>query len=1043
MDFLKFAINRPVSIAVGAILILLFGFIGLFRLPVQLAPDTEQPQIEVQTFWSGASPSEIESEVVEKQEEKLKSLENLVKMESSSYNDFARITLTFGLETDIDTAMLRVSNKLNEVADYPENVEKPILYSSGAAGEPIIWLQLKTISGDPSRIVTYQTYFENEIQQYLERVDGVASLMVFGGTAQQLEIVLDPSKMARYGITISQVSLRVAAANKDISAGSVGIDQTNYRIRTSSKFQNQEDPLDVVIFEDGMKRVYLRDIAFTRIGYETQFVSVMDDGAESIVIGIKRQQGANVPEVVRRAREVVDWLNAGPLQEQNLTIRWVYDEAPYIFRAISIVKQNVFIGGFLAICVLMLFLRSFRSTLTTALAIPVSAVGTFIFLWLFNRNLNVVSLAGISFAVGMLVDNSIVVLENIDRHRKMNKKIADAVYDGAREVYGAVLASTLTTVAVFLPVIFIQEEAGQLFRDIAIAITFSILISLAVSVTLIPAAMNLLYRRSAVQAERFDIVRRMGSFFVSLIMSVSAAFQKTVLTRTACVLIFTALSIGTVWMLMPKAEYLPLGNQNFIMSILIPPPGYSAQKRLEVGKSIFAQIEPYMNTAGGRDGIPPVKGTFYVSGDMISLCGTMCTDEHETEAAKLIPMLNRIIYSIPGMLGISIQPGIFESDLGRGRTVDINISGENLDDMVLAGRILYGALGQAIPGSQIRPVPSLEISYPETNIVPDRRKLAASGLSESELGAYVDVLMTGRKIGEYRPEGAYQIDLVLRDSETDIKTPEDILNTSIVNHHGQLVRIGDVARIDYTQGMTQIDRLEKKRTVRLEVTPSANIALQEAMETIDGIVSQLKEGGKLPSGLSINTGGNADKLTQTRLALQWNILLALVITYLLMASLFENFFYPLIIMFSVPLAAAGGFIGLKLVDAFIAPQPMDVLTMLGFIILIGTVVNNAILIVHQSLNNIRYAHMEKMQAVSESVKNRIRPIFMSAFTSIFGLMPMVATTGSGSEMYRGIGSVLLGGWPCQRSLPCLSFRPCWLFSSALKKTNRFDEIMQG
>ncbi|MDD4464115.1 MAG: efflux RND transporter permease subunit, partial [Desulfobacterales bacterium] len=329
------------------------------------------------------------------------------------------------------------------------------------------------------------------------------------------------------------------------------------------------------------------------------------------------------------------------------------------------------------------------------------------------------------------------------------------------------------------------------------------------------------------------------------------------------------------------------------------------------------------------------------------------------------------------------------------------------------------------------------------NIVPNRRKLAASGLSESELGAYVDVLMTGRQIGEYRPEGAYQIDLVLRGSETYIKTPEDILNTSIINHHGQLVRIGDVARIDYTQGMTQIDRLEKKRTVRLEVTPPANIALQEAMETIDGIVSQLKEGGKLPSGLSINTGGNADKLTQTRLALQWNILLALVITYLLMASLFENFFYPLIIMFSVPLAAAGGFIGLKLVDAFIAPQPMDVLTMLGFIILIGTVVNNAILIVHQSLNNIRYAHMEKMQAISESVKNRIRPIFMSAFTSIFGLMPMVATTGSGSEMYRGIGSVLLGGLALSTVFTLFVIPALLAFFIGFEEKNRFDEIMQG
>jgi len=1008
MDFIRYAISKPVTVTVGAILVVLFGAIGLLKLPVQLAPDTELPKIEVFTFYKGATPKEVESEVVEKQEDKLKSLRNLQKMESSSYNDLARVTLTFGLETDINTAVLRVSNKLDEVWDYPDNVQKPIINTSGANAKPIIFLSLKMRDGDPTEVAKYQTYFEEEVRQYIERIDGVASLLVFGGTEQQLEIVLDPLKMARHNITINDVIDKVAAANEDTSAGILGIERRNYRIRTAAKFQNTRNPLDVVLFNDGAKKICVRDVASSRIGYEPQMVSIMEGGSDSIVIIVRREGGANVLEVIKRVREVVDWLNADILPEKNLSIKWSYDEGPYILKAIDVVKQNLLIGCLLAISVLLLFLRSFRSTLATTLAIPVSAIGTFMFLWLFHRNINVVSLAGISFAVGMLVDNSIVVLENIDRHRKMGKAIGAAAYEGAKEVYGAVIASTFTTVAVFLPVIFIRQEAGQLFKDIAIAITFSILLSLLVSVTLIPTVMNLLYKGSeAKKAGKGSRVDRVGGFFINLIMRISAFFQKNVVTRLACVLGFTVFSLVIAWSLMPKAEYLPQGNQNIIMNILVPPPGYSAAKRHEVGEHVYRRVQPYMEE-DGKDGFPQLKDLFYVSADMFSLFGVTCTEEHETEARKLMPLMNQIIRSIPGMFGVSLQLGIFESELGKGRTVDVNISGEKLPAIVQAAGMLFGALQQTIPDSQIRPVPSLEFSYPECNIVPDKNKLAANGFTETDLGTYVDVLMDGRKIDEYRPDGGYQIDLVVRSNEGDFKTPEEILNCSVTNNTGQLIRIGDVAHIEYSRGMTQIDRFEKKRNIRLEVTPPDTIALQAAMETIEDLVHKMQAGDRL-NDVQVTIGGNADKLVETRQALQWNFLLALVITYLLMAALFENFLYPLIIMFSVPLAAAGGFIGLRLVNVVIAPQPLDVLTMLGFIILVGTVVNNAILIVHQSLNNIRYGGMPGIHAITESVRTRIRPIFMSACTTVFALLPLVISTGSGSEMYRGIGSVLLGG----------------------------------
>ncbi|MBF0469352.1 MAG: efflux RND transporter permease subunit, partial [Desulfamplus sp.] len=325
-----------------------------------------------------------------------------------------------------------------------------------------------------------------------------------------------------------------------------------------------------------------------------------------------------------------------------------------------------------------------------------------------------------------------------------------------------------------------------------------------------------------------------------------------------------------------------------------------------------------------------------------------------------------------------------------------------------AARLLFGSVSAAIPGSQIRPVPSLEISYPEGHVVANKPKLAASGLTEQELGIYVDVLMNGRKVSEFGPEGKDRIDLVVRGSDSRFKTPEDILNTYIVNNMSQQIRVADIARIKYERGMTQIDRLEKKRNIRLEITPPAAIPLMTAIETINRTSDSLVMEGKIKD-VKISLGGNADKLEETFNALKWNLLLALVITYLLMSSLFENFFYPFIIMFSVPLGAAGGLAGLKLVNMFVAPQPLDVLTMLGFIILVGTVVNNPILIVHQSLNNIRYGGMSGSEAISESVRTRVRPIFMSTLTSLFGLLPLVIATGSGSEMYRGIGSVILGG----------------------------------
>ncbi|MEJ2270601.1 MAG: efflux RND transporter permease subunit [Desulfobulbaceae bacterium] len=477
-------------------------------------------------------------------------------------------------------------------------------------------------------------------------------------------------------------------------------------------------------------------------------------------------------------------------------------------------------------------------------------------------------------------------------------------------------------------------------------------------------------------------------------------------SRIGTVALLILLAVGSVILLMPQTDYLPQGNRNFVLSILVPPPGLSQQERQDIGEKLFVMAEPHLQKE--HDGYPGILNMFYVARESIMLFGAMATDWDR--AAELLPLFRRMIYSIPGMFGVSMQAGIFQSRIGRSRTVDVDISGDDLDKIVTAAGMMFGAAKQSMPDTQVRPVPSIELSYPEVKIIPNRERLKANRMSAADLGIALDVLMDGRIVGDFKQEGRKTIDLVLKTDDDSIRTPEALYQSMIAMPGGMVVPVSTLADLERTTGMTQIRHLERNRTITLQMTPPMEVPLQGAMEEIEAkIIKPVREMGLL-KGLNVRMSGAADKLTETREALKWNFILASAIAYLLMASLFGNFIYPLIIMLTVPLAGAGGFIGLKLLNLLSStPQPMDILTMLGFVILIGIVVNNAILIVHQALNNVHYNNMEYREAVLESVRSRLRPIYMSATTSIFGMLPLVVFPGSGSELYRGLGSVIIGG----------------------------------
>ncbi len=1024
MDIIRFSINNPVTVIVGVILVVLFGVLSLQNMPVQLSPNVEEPVITVTTVWPGSTPYEIERDIIEEQEKVLKGIPGLYEMESTASNNRGQITLRFNIGIDIDSALLRVSNKLDQVPTYPERVDRPIINASGAESSPVMWIMLRTKEGNQRNVYTYLTYLENEIRQYFDRVPGVSDLFMGGGIMREMHVTVDPQRLANHGLTIDQVINALRVENANVAAGNLDVGRHSYRVRTLAEYRDAYDIKDVVILTDGERNVRIGDVASVELGYERHNTPVLSRGEPGINIGIRPEPNANVLELTDSIEAIVIELNETILAAEGLHLEIVNEQRPYIRGSISLLQQNIAIGGTMAMIVLLVFLRKLFPTLVVGAAIPISIIGTFIFMNAAGSSLNIVSLAGIAFAVGMLVDNAIVVLENIDRHHNMGKSPTKAAYEGTKEVWGAVLASSLTTVAVFLPVVFLEDEAGQLFRDIAIAVSGAVILSLIVSMTVIPMFSNKLFvmwdRKLARKQQkngdaqksgntpkkkRRSPVAFIGGILTNIFMGAVNGVLYSTTTRIVTILLIAGGTALGAYALFPKMEYLPQGNRDLIINIMIPPPGLSYQEREEIGNKIFDFFRPYYEAE--HNGFPRIRHIFYIGRDSSMILGVICDDQERTR--ELIPLCREAIAQLPGITGISSQAGIFQQRLGRGRTITVDISGGDIYGMVDITTNMMGRIRELIDDVQLRPVPSLDMLYPEANFVPDRERLRAVGLSAQQFGVALDVLMDGRDIGDFKQEGEKKIDLVVRASNSLIDSPEVLADALIATPLGGTVPVSALARLDKTTGLTQIRHLERDRTISLDISPPEHVTIQEAMEAINNIVLPEMRAEGLLDDVRVGMSGTADKLTETRNALQWNFVVAAFISYLLMAALLGNFIYPFIIMFTVPLAGAGGVMGLKLVSTFIAPQQMDILTMLGFIILIGIVVNNAILIVYQSLNNIRYNHMEHKAAILESVRTRLRPIYMSACTSLFGMMPLVLWPGPGSELYRGLGSVVLGG----------------------------------
>ena len=1017
MTIVRGAIQYPVTTAVGVLLLTLFGGIALFRIPVQLTPAVEDPEVTVVTRWPGASPHEIEREIVDEQEEQLKSLEGLIEMESESRENEGTVTLRFQVGTNLDTAVLKVSNALEQVPSYPDDADKPLIRTVDTRANAVGWflLQSTEINGFQGDIATQHDFLDDFVKPEVERVEGVASSNLFGGREIEMHVIVDPAKLAGRQVTFNQLAAALERENRNYSGGDFDEGKRRYLVRTVGEYASPSDIENVVITVRNGVPIYVRDVGYAQIGYRKTTEKGSFLGQPAMALNVIKEPGANLLDLMKALQERIAEINTTLLKPRGLQLIQVYDETTYIHGAIDLVQQNLLVGGCLAIAVLLIFLRSFSSTLVVAVAIPISVVGAFLMMNFFGRTLNVISLAGMAFAVGMVVDNSIVVLENIYRHRQMGKSRFQAAYAGAAEVWGAVLASTLTTIAVFLPVLFIEEEAGQLFRDIALAISCSVGLSLIVSITVIPSLSAKILHAAKSGRSRFGFHNVFGLARVAQAMTngVTAAVYWLcggLFRRLLIVASLTAAAIGLSAWLMPKAEYLPRGNRDFAFGILLPPPGHSIDEIFAYRYRIMEELSYLWVAADEEAAALPgggISGLFFIASPNQTMMGFRSGDP--ARVRELIPVVQEVIQSIPGVIGFLQQSSLFSRRLGEGRGIDIDITGPEIERLIDLGAEILDRSMQGIPGSQVRPIPSLDLGNPEIRVLTHRRRAAEAGVTNRDLGFTVSALIDGAKASDFQHQGE-EIDLVVKAMPNFAHRTHLVEQMPLATPDGRLITLGSVADLSLVNGPVQINHTERLRTITIQVSPPPEMPLEQAMDFVQtGILDPMRDAGRLGGLYQTRLSGTADKLSQTVDALKWNFVLALVITYLLMAALFESFLHPFVIMFSVPLAALGGFLGLAALNKFLTFQALDVLTMLGFIILIGTVVNNAILIVHQSLNHMRKDGMRSREAIRESTRTRIRPIFMSVSTSICGMLPLVLFPGSGSELYRGLGSVVVGG----------------------------------
>jgi multidrug efflux pump subunit AcrB len=920
----------------------------------------------------------------------LQGLPGLEEMEGNAGQGGSFVNLTFAVGTDMGAMLVEVIGRLNRMPPLPLDVNRPVVQLNGQdSNQTLSWFFVQQLPGTPGKIEDFGRLIEDRVKPRLEAVPGVAAVQVNGGPPEEVNISLDLDKAAALGITIPEIAQQAARAT-DVSGGFFESGRRQYTLRFAGRYSPEELGNLILSWRDG-RPVRLGDVATVEVKRPDKQFFAYQNGNPAIGLQISRESGANVLATLNEVKRVVAELREGVLKENGLGIEQSFDSSLFINRAINLLSGNLLAGVLLAVGCLWWFLRDRRATLLIASAIPISLLATFIVLDLSGRSLNVISLAGLAFAVGMVMDAAVVVAENIVRLRESGRVPHEAASLGTRQVAGALLASTITTIAVFAPVIFMDDVEGQLFADLALTISIAVAISMLIAVTVLPAAAG-----GWLKAKRLASMSEHGYPRVTAtIMRWTDSRAKQLGWIGVLVLLPCLLS----WAMVPRLDYLPPVKRAAIDAFFSFPPGMSpAIVDREIAQTLLQRMDPYMK--GEKE--PALKNWYILLWPGGGTIGARVIDEDRIGDLENV-VRDEIVTGFPDTRAFATEGELFGAFGGSARAILIHLQAGDTEALNAGAEVGRKLLEEKFPGANVQAFPSADAAEPELRLHANDRRLAEVGWNRPDIGSVVRTLGDGMWLGEYF-NGDQRMPIILRADGWN--APEQLATVPVATPQGGVLPLSELVSVETTMAPSQLRRVDRRRTVTLTVDPPAAMSLEEALGIVENdVVPALR--AALPKDAGVRVSGSADRLEQVVSGMSTNFMLALVLLFMLMAAMFKSLRDSAFVMMALPMAVFGGVLGLRALGLF-TPQSLDLLSMIGFVMLLGMVINNAILLIAQT----RVGEAEGLdltRAVEQALNQRLRPILIGALTGVVGALPMAINPGPGAVIYRGIAAVTVGG----------------------------------
>ncbi|NQV19582.1 MAG: efflux RND transporter permease subunit [Armatimonadetes bacterium] len=1028
MKLAEFSVNKRVTIFIITVLIIIMGGISFFRLGLEIFPDMDYPVISIVTPYYGASPQDVEETVTETIETAIASVKNIKTVKSESLENASLIMVEFNWGTNLDFAAQDLRDVIDQITEYlPDDVSRPLVMKFNLSQMPIL---MYGVTGAEN---TYElrTILEDEVSTKLKHLKGVGTVMIYGGDELEKQIIVDKEKIEQYNISIDDIVQIVAAGNLNMSAGHIQKRKDEYLLRTMAQYKSIEEINNLPIkFTNTGKTIYLKDVASVQDGFKERRNRFRTNKIPTAMIIVAKESGANTLTVTDRVKKEVVLMEEE--FKDDLEFYMVMDMGLPISRITSGAVSNLIVGGILAIAIMFLFLRNWRPTLAISLAIPISVVATFIPIYLANFTLNIMTLGGLALGVGMLVDNSIVVIENIYRHLEMGKKKFQAAKVGASEVAMAITASTLTTIAVFFPMIFAEGMTGILVRGLALTVAFSLAASLFVSLTIVPVIASILFRRAKDRPQ----VDRSETFFEGIKNRYKKILIWGMAHKTKTLIIVGMLFLLTL--LIPilgiiGTEFMPERDIPFMVLNVKMPTGTP----LDESDAVIKQLEDvFLET----EGVMNVMAMVGPMSDAQALADP--TNPQEVNESQVFVRLHeqsdrvltykeiqeQVRIKLPKVEGAEFNFMSSEEMMGGGgaKPIEVSIYGKDLDKLKEISLLIESRMNKVEHVTDV--VNSMKQGKPEYHIVIDKDKAFKYGLTAAQIASAIKTSSLGTLCGIFR-KGGEEINITVRLEEEKRNSFEDIMHFSIISPMGFSVPLNQIAHLEQAEGPRKISHEKQSRKVLLSASVTGTNDMGGTVKNIQKAIADIEE--NLPMGYYLDFGGAYEDMQEAFVTLGLALLLAIILVYSVMASQFESLRQPFIVMFTMPLAV----IGVMLILG-ITGTTLSVVSFVGGIILAGIVVNNGIVLIDH-INQLRMSGMVKYEAILQGGMDRLRPVLITALTTIGGMLPMAISSGEGSEMKSPMALTVIGGLISATFLTLIVI-PI-IYSVVAKKKKRIEE----